>query len=90
MVISFVIKYHDRNTNLKLVGWLRFTSHRQRGQLGLAPPPPPFNVPCEGREARFYMFPPGILIAPGRRVAVHYTTSASLQLNLFSCDDKGL
>ena len=33
-----------------LVGWLYFTSHRQRGHLETAPP---FTVPCEGREARF-------------------------------------
>ena len=32
-----------------LVGWLYFTSHRQRGHLETAPP---FTVPCEGREAR--------------------------------------
>ena len=32
-----------------LVGWLSFTSHRQRGHLETAPP---FPVPCEGREAR--------------------------------------
>ena len=32
-----------------LVGWLCFTSHRQRGHLETAPP---FTVPCEGREAR--------------------------------------
>ena len=31
------------------VGWLCFTSHRQRGHLETAPP---FTVPCEGREAR--------------------------------------
>ena len=33
------------------VGWLCFTSHRQRGNLETAPVPP-FTVPCEGREAR--------------------------------------
>ena len=32
-----------------LVGWLCFTSHRQRGHLETAPP---FTVPCEGSEAR--------------------------------------
>ena len=32
-----------------LVGWLCFTSHRQRGHLKTAPP---FTVPCEGLEAR--------------------------------------
>ena len=32
-----------------LVGWLCFTSHRQRGHLETAPP---FTVACEGREAR--------------------------------------
>ena len=35
--------------NVKLVGWLCLTSHRQRGHLETAPP---FTVPCEGREAR--------------------------------------
>ena len=33
-----------------LIGWLCFTSHRQRGYLEMAPP---FTVPCERREARF-------------------------------------
>ena len=33
-----------------LVGWLCFTSHRQRGHLETAPP---FTVSCEGREARY-------------------------------------
>ena len=33
-----------------MVGWLRLTSHRQRGHLETTPP---FTVPCEGREARF-------------------------------------
>ena len=37
-----------------LVGWLCFTSHRQRCHLETAPP---FTVPCEGREVRFQ---PGI------------------------------
>ena len=37
------------------VGWLCFTSHRQRGHLEMAPP---FTVPCEGREARFLHRPP--------------------------------
>ena len=32
----------------KKMGWLCFTSHRQRGHLETAPP---FSVPCEGREA---------------------------------------
>ena len=32
-----------------LVGWLCFTSHRQRGHLETAPP---FTFPCKGREAR--------------------------------------
>ena len=31
------------------VGWLSFTSHRQRGHLEMAPP---FPVPCEGRGAQ--------------------------------------
>ena len=33
-----------------LVGWLCFTSNRQRGHLETAPP---FTVPCEGLDARF-------------------------------------
>ena len=33
-----------------LVGWLCFTSHRQRSHLEMVPP---FTVPCEGREARW-------------------------------------
>ena len=33
-----------------MVGWLCFTSHRQRGHLETAPP---FTVPCDGHEARF-------------------------------------
>ena len=33
-----------------LVGWLCFTSHRQRGHLETAPP---FTVPCEGHKALF-------------------------------------
>ena len=33
-----------------MVGWLCFTSHRQRGHLETAPP---FIVPCEEREAWF-------------------------------------
>ena len=42
----------------RLVGWLCFTSHRQLGLLEMAPP---FTLPCEGREARFFTpFPPGI------------------------------
>ena len=32
------------------VGWLCFTSHRQRGHLETSPP---LTVPCKGREARF-------------------------------------
>ena len=35
--------------HILLVGWLCFTSHRQRGHLETAPP---FTVPCEGREVR--------------------------------------
>ena len=53
------------------VGWLCFTSHRQRGHLETVPP---FTVPCEGREARFYTVPTGNR-TPGRRVTVHYTTA---------------
>ena len=41
-----------------MIGWLCFTSHRQRGHLETAPQ---FTVPCEGHEARFFSpFPPGI------------------------------
>ena len=32
-----------------MIGWLCFTSHRQRGNLEMAPP---FTVPCKGHEAR--------------------------------------
>ena len=35
---------------IKMVGWLCFTSHRQRGHLETAPL---FTVPCEGRGVRF-------------------------------------
>ena len=35
--------------DFRLVGWLSFTSHRQRGHLETAPP---FPLPCEGHEAR--------------------------------------
>ena len=34
-----------------LVNWLCFAFHRQRGRLETEPP---FTVPCEGREARFF------------------------------------
>ena len=37
-------------------GLLCFTSHRQRGHLDTTPP---FTVPCERREARFYTVPTG-------------------------------
>ena len=40
---------NDRAKVVWLVGCLGFTSNRQRGHLEMAPP---FNVPCEGREAR--------------------------------------
>ena len=53
-----------------LVGWLGFTSHRQRGHLETAPP---FTVPSEGRGARNR--------TPGRRVAVHYTTTSPRQFH---------
>ena len=33
-----------------MVGWLCFTSHRQRGHSEAVPP---FTVPCEGHEAWF-------------------------------------
>ena len=34
----------------KLIGWLCFTSHWQRGHLEMARP---YTVPCEGRETQF-------------------------------------
>ena len=38
--------------------WWRLASHQQQGHLETAPP---FTVPSEGREARFFTpFPPGI------------------------------
>ena len=41
-----------------MVGWLCFMSHRQQGHSETAPP---FTVPCEGHEARFFTpFLPGI------------------------------
>ena len=39
----------ENHSNDWLVGWLCFTSHRQRGHLETAPP---FTVPCEGHEAQ--------------------------------------
>ena len=66
--ISYAVK-QSYLLSLWLVGWLCFTSHRQRGHLQTAPP---FIVPCERREAH--------ISNPGRRVAVHYTTAAPRQL----------
>ena len=34
-----------------MVGWLCFTSYRERGHLETAPP---FTVPCKGCEAWFF------------------------------------
>ena len=59
------------------IGWLCFTSHRQRGHLETAPP---FGVPCEGHEDRFYTVPIGNQTA-GRCMAVHKTTAAPRQLH---------
>ena len=59
-----------------LVGWLCFTSHRQRGNLETAPP---FTVPCEGHGARL-VHRTHLERTPGLRVAVHYTTAAPGQL----------
>ena len=42
--------YEDIVYDVLLVGWMCFTSHRQRGHLETVPP---FTVPCEGREPRF-------------------------------------
>ena len=60
-----------------LVGWLCFTSRRQRGHLETAPT---FTLPCEGHEARFFTVPTENR-TPGRCVAVHYTSAAPRQLN---------
>ena len=56
-----------------LVGWLLFTSHRQRGHI--LETAPPFTVHCQGRAARF-------LHRSNREsnVAVHYTTAAPRQV----------
>ena len=58
------------------VGWLCFTSHRQRGHLETVPP---FTVPIE--KLVFHTIPTGNG-TPGRRVAIHYTTVAPRQLPL--------
>ena len=52
-----------------------FTSHRQPGHLETAPP---FTVPCEGCEARFFQ--------PCRHVAVLYTTAAPRKLHAQRCE----
>ena len=48
-----ILSRHHFTINIRAsdcpVGWLIFTSHRQRGHLETASP---FSVPCEGREAR--------------------------------------
>ena len=65
------------NQRRKLVGWLCFTSHRQRDHLEMAPP---FTVPCEGCKARLYTVPTGNRTL-ARRVAVQYTTAAPCQFH---------
>ena len=55
---------------------------------------PPFTVPCEGRETRFYTVPIGNR-TPGPCLAVHYTTAAPCQLHsegicLTTVDKEGL
>ena len=61
----------------RLVGWLCFMCHRQRGHLETAPP---FTVPCKGREARFlHCSHQETNPAPSRGSPLHYrcTTPAS-------------
>ena len=64
-------------TSLWLVGWLCFTSYRQRGYLEKVPP---FTVPCESMWICFYTVPTRNR-NPGRRMAVHYTTAAPRKLH---------
>ena len=54
-----------------MVGWLCFTSLRQRGHLETAPS---LLSLAEDVKLGFYTVPTGNR-TPGRRVAVHYTTS---------------
>ena len=54
----------------KRVGWLCFTSHRQRSHLETAFP---FTVPCEGREARYlYSSHRELNPRPSRGSPLHY------------------
>ena len=55
-----------------LVGWLCFTSHRQRGHLATATR---LLSLAKDLKLGFYTVPTGNR-TPGRRVAVHYTTAA--------------
>ena len=65
-----------------LVGWLCFTSHRQRGHLETAPPPPHLLSLAKDVKLSLYTVPTGNR-TPGRRVAVHYTTAVPHQLHFF-------
>ena len=60
------------------VGWLCFTSHRQRGHLETAP-----HLLSIVKDVKLgnYTFPTGNQ-TPGRRVAVHYATAAPRKLFL--------
>ena len=67
--------------NLCMVGWLCFTSHRQRGHLEMAPP---FTDPCEGHKARFLHRTNGKRTSD-RHMAIKYSTAALSQLlNLYT------
>ena len=52
MMIEYISAMFVSTVNIinASLGWLCFTSYRQRGHLETAPP---FTAPCEGREARF-------------------------------------
>ena len=64
--------------NILFVGWLCFTSHRQRGHLEMAPP---FTVPCKGHGAQFlHRSHQELNPGPSRGSPLHYlcTTQAPL------------
>ena len=75
----------QKNTNLQilifqLVGWLCFTSHRQRGHLETAPP---FTVPGQGREARFlHRSHWESNTGPSRSSPLHYRCDTPAPLNM--------
>ena len=68
------------------VGWLCFTSHRQRGHLETAPP---FTVPCEGREAqKIYRSQRELNPGPSHSSTLHYpcaTQAPHVCLNIYVC-----